>query len=53
MPLRPYPAAAPIADDNMGHTSIESDVVSAFCYFTHHVSGGALCVTDIRIQAEA
>lgn len=35
-------------NDNMGHTSIESDVVSAFCYFTHHVSGGALCVTDIQ-----
>jgi len=35
-------------NDNNGHTETESEVVGAFCYFTHHVSGGALVVTDIQ-----
>ncbi len=35
-------------NDNNGHNEIESDVVGAFCFFTHHVTGGALVITDIQ-----
>lgn len=34
--------------DNDGHTDVESDTAMAFSYFTHHVSGGALVITDIQ-----
>lgn len=34
--------------DNDGHTEVESDTAMAFSYFTHHVSGGALVITDIQ-----
>lgn len=35
-------------NDNDGHTANEDEVAQAFCFFTHHVSGGALVVTDLQ-----
>merc|ERR1719198_2646502 len=35
-------------NDNAGHNEVESDVVGAFCYFSYHVSGGAMVITDIQ-----
>lgn len=35
-------------NDNDGHTANEDEVAEAFCFFTHHVSGGALVVTDLQ-----
>jgi myosin-heavy-chain kinase len=35
-------------NDNFGHTANEDEVALAFCFFTHHVSGGALVVTDLQ-----
>lgn len=34
--------------DNDGHTETEDEASSAFSFFSHHVSGGALVITDIQ-----
>ena len=35
-------------NDNDGHAEVEDETASAFCFFTYHVSGGALVITDIQ-----